>query len=112
MDIDIFCLDNTEYAEFDAVNRGYRGDIYVRINEYYYNLNVYDIVRLQQDFELELEEYGVYTPDPNLVLVKEVNNTNIKEIVNHLIKSGYFNEIQRVSSKTLKHLNLLKLESK
>lgn len=45
MDIQIFCLDNSEYAKFNAVSRGWRGDIYVKISGDYYKLEFYDMVR-------------------------------------------------------------------
>jgi len=91
--IKVLCIDNSELAEFEAINRGYRDDIYVKVSDRYYHLNIYDIIRLQQDFESELEYYGVFSSDPNLVIVKEVNIEEIKKLVNHLYKQKYFEQI-------------------
>jgi len=109
MDIQVFCLDNSEFAEFNAVSRGWRGDIYVKISANYYKLEIYDMVRLQQDFELELEEYGVFSPKLNLIIVEEVNNVKIKESIQHLADSRYFDEIKSLEPETLAGLGLLSL---
>ena len=104
--IKISCLDNSEFAEFDAINKGYRGDIYVKILDKFYNLNIYDIIRLQQDFELELKDYGMFTPEPNLVIVIEVSNIEIKNIVQHLYIQKYFENIKSVDMEKIGQLKL------
>lgn len=58
-------------------NKGYRLDVYVGIDSDLFKINVYDIVRLQQDFESEIQNYVYYAVDPNLVIVKEVNQSEI-----------------------------------
>jgi hypothetical protein len=68
--VKIYCEDNSELAELEASDRGYRSDIYVKTNTYIYHLHVYYIVRLQQDFETEFELHGYFGIDPNVILVK------------------------------------------
>lgn len=65
----IYFLDDSELAEYEAISKGYRTDIYVEIEDIFYNVSVYTILRLQQDFESENEDYGYYSVDPNLILV-------------------------------------------
>lgn len=108
--IQIYCLDNSELADFEAINRGYRKDIYVKVSDRYYHLNIYDIVRLQQDFESELEDYGAFSPDPNLVIVKEVNHMEIKKLANHLYKQKYFEEIKPVENSKIQQLELITIQ--
>ena len=92
----VLFTDNTELAEYEAVNKGYRNDVFVKIQHDYYNLRIYDIIRLKQDFESEVEEYGYYSTEPNLVLVSEVNTENIKGIICRLYDDGYFKHLKPV----------------
>lgn len=98
-DYTVIFTDNTELAEYEAVNKGYRNDVFVKINEDYYNLRVYDIVRLKQDFESEVEEYGYYSIEPNLVLVTEVTTDNVFKIISQLYEDGYFKHLKPVDKK-------------
>ncbi|MGZ0052400.1 hypothetical protein [Brevibacillus gelatini] len=93
----VIFTNNTELAEFEALNKGYRNDVFVKIDEDYYNLRVYDIVRLKQDFESEMEDYGYYSVEPNLVLVTEVTTDNILKIISQLYEDGYFNHLKPVN---------------
>lgn len=88
-------------AEYEAVDKGYRNDVFVKIQEDYFNVRVYDIVRLKQDFESEVEEYGYYSADPNLVLVTEVTTDNVLKIISQLYEEGYFNHLKPVDNHTL-----------
>jgi hypothetical protein len=108
-EIQSFCTDNSEYAEFDAVNRGYRGDIYIKIGKEYFNLHVYDPVRLSQDFNHEIEEYGFFSSEPNIVIVPEVNSWEIVQLAKYLFKSKYFLRIKPTSADEIKKLNLMHL---
>lgn len=54
-DIKIIYLDDSEHADYEALNKGYRNDVYVRVLNDVYSLHVYSIVRLKQDFETEVE---------------------------------------------------------
>ena len=105
--IKVFCLDNSELAEYEAVSKGYRGDVYASISNQIYHLNVYDIVRLQQDFETELEEYGFFSTEPNLLLVKEANSKEIKKLVLSLYKQKYFEGVKPLDSIEVEKLNLV-----
>lgn len=95
----VIFTDDTELAEYEAVNKGYRNDVFVKIQEDYFNLRVYDIVRLKQDFESEVEEYGYYSAEPNLVLVTEVTKDNVLKIISQLYEDGYFNHLKSVDKK-------------
>ncbi|MFC5404420.1 hypothetical protein [Cohnella soli] len=95
----VIFTDDTELAEYEAINKGYRNDVFVKIQEDYFNLRVYDIVRLKQDFESEVEEYGYYSAEPNLVLVTEVTKDNVLKIISQLYEDGYFNHLKSVDKK-------------
>jgi len=94
----IYFSDCSEWSEFEANQRGFRIDVYVKIHDDIYNLNIYSPVRLFQDFYSEIEEYGQYVVDPNLVLVKEVNRHEIIEIILKLYRCKYFEEIKPIEN--------------
>ena len=106
--LEIFCLDKSELKEFDSINRGYRGDIYIKEGNDYYNLNFYDIVRLKQDFEQEIKYYGIFSPDPNIIIVNEVNEGEIKSAIKNLNKIKYFDQIKAISENEISELNFFK----
>jgi hypothetical protein len=57
----IYCDDNSELADFEASSRGYRSNIYVKVNpRQIFQLHVSDITRLKQDFETEIESHGYF----------------------------------------------------
>ncbi|KWX88794.1 hypothetical protein AMQ83_04515 [Paenibacillus riograndensis] len=99
--IKVFFLDDTELAEFEGNSKGYRNDVYVEVLNKLFNIKVYDIVRLQQDFELELETYGYYSVEPNLILVKEVSKEEIEFVVRKLYEQKYFESVKPVDDKNL-----------
>ena len=57
-------------------------------------MNIYTPVRLIQDFETEVSDYGFYPIDENIILVK---NTDKKSIISSILKlydANYFNKIK------------------
>ena len=96
--LSIFFSADTEVTEYEAINKGYRIDVYVKIDENVYNLSVYTLVRLQQDFETEWETYGFYSPDPNIVLVRETKKNEIINTVNILFRQKFFEKIKPLDS--------------
>ncbi|NOU15926.1 MAG: hypothetical protein HOO91_00005 [Bacteroidales bacterium] len=102
----IYCLDDSELMEFNSINRGFRSDIYVEINDNVFQLIVYDIVRLCQDFESELNDQGFFAVDPNLIIVKEVAVDIIKQTIDKLHKQKYFDKIKPLSRDEIEKLTL------
>ncbi len=86
--------DDTELAEFEAISKGYRNDVYVTIDKSIFNVAIYSMVRLQQDFESEVNNYGFYSIDANLILVKETSRKEIVEVIKNLYEDGYFKKIK------------------
>lgn len=94
----IYLRDCSPESQFDAKSRGYRGDVFVKIGNATYQISVYDTKRLLQDFAAEVEYYGFFTPEPNLVLVEEVSNDCIKSSIKWLIDQKYFEDLKPVSN--------------
>lgn len=102
----VFFLEDTELAEYEAINKGYRNDVYVKVSNSLFNVKVYDIVRLQQDFDLEVKSYGYYSIEPNLLLVEEVNKVHIEFVVKQLYKQKFFENLKPVNdTKLIEYFN-------
>ena len=56
MNLEIIYEEDTELAEFEALNKGYRRDVIVKLGEKKYKLYITSMVRLQQDFETEYQD--------------------------------------------------------
>lgn len=107
--LEIYCFDNSELAEFEASSKGFRSDVFVKINSEYYNVNVYDNVRLLQDFETECSRYGFFGIEPNIVIVRKVSTAIIKKVLNNLYNQHYFEKIKSISKTELNTKILVKL---
>ena len=94
--INIYFSVDSELSEYEAISKGYRVDVYVEINGPIYNLRIYTIIRLQQDFESEIEANEFYLPDPNIVLVKSANRLEIINTINFLYDCDYFSSIKPI----------------
>jgi len=95
--VKIYFLNNSELSEVEALHKGYRGDVYVKtVPDNIYHLHVYDIIRLKQDFETEIEHYGFFEIEPNVILVKEVTSINIKQTVEKLFARKFFDSLKQI----------------
>ena len=94
----IYFSDDTELIEYEAIMKGYREDVYVYLKENVYKMSVYTLIRLQQDFDTELQMSGYYSVEPNLILVKETSKFEITRTINKLFSQGYFQRINGTNS--------------
>lgn len=93
MDIEIIYENDTELAEFEAFNKGYRADVIVIINNKKYKVYIISLVRLQQDFEKELQDSGYYMAEPNTILVNDVTKKEIEYTIMEMYKSKFFERL-------------------
>lgn len=100
----IYFMYDTELSEYEAIQKGYRVDVFVKVDNQYFNLRVYDIIRLQQEFESEIDSRGYYAVEPNLVLVKEANKKEIVNTIRSLYKQKYFEKIKPTSEVDIEEL--------
>ena len=96
--LNIYFLYDSELAEYEASNKGYRTDVFVEVDSSLYNVRIYTLLRLQQDFESEIESYGFYTAEPNLILVKDSNKKEIIETITKLYEQKYFDELKPIEN--------------
>lgn len=97
-DINIYFSDDSELVEYESSSRGYRTDVYVEINNNIFNVRVYAMIRLQQDFESEIESYGFFAIEPNIILVKDANKEEIVSTIIKLNEQKYFEEIKSLEN--------------
>lgn len=90
---EIYFEEDSDLMEFESESKGYRNDIFVKEQNLVYKLNVYSIIRLQQDFDSEIESYGYYAIEPNIILVREVKKDEIIDTLLKLKNQNYFSEI-------------------
>lgn len=103
-EINVYFLDDSELAEYEAICKGYRIDVYVSISDHFYNIRAYTMVRLQQDFESENESYGYYAVEPNLVIVRDTNTKEIACTIKKLYEQKYFDEIRPIDKIDINNL--------
>ena len=106
----IYFTDDSEIAEYEFFTRGFRNDIYVQINNNYYNLNVYTISRLQYEFDIAWNFEKYYLIDPNIILVNEIKKPEIILTINQLDKRmNFFKDLKPIDKKIVKKLKLIKI---
>jgi len=93
-ELNIYFTDDSDLAEYEAENKGYRTDVFVKVGHNLYSVKIYTMIRLQQDFESEIESYGFYKSEPNLVLVKESTKDEIIDVVKELYEQEYFDALK------------------
>jgi hypothetical protein len=93
MKLEILFEYDTELAEFEALNKGYRGDVTVKIGDKSYKVYVTSMIRLQQDFETEIRDSGYYLSVPNMIIVKETTKQEIQDTIIQMFECKYFEKI-------------------
>jgi len=79
-----------EITENEAVNKGFRNDVIVAIGEKNYKLYITNIKKLEQDFYAEVEDGGVYSSKPNMIIVTKVTKAEIEKTIKILFERKFF----------------------
>ena len=102
MNIKIIYEEDTELAEYEALNKGYRADVVVVIGDKKYRVYIISMLRLQQDFEMEHKDSGYYMAEPNTLIVKEVTKKEIKYVISEMYNCKYF---ERLDNNGFQYIN-------
>ncbi|GGI17965.1 hypothetical protein [Gottfriedia solisilvae] len=108
--ISIYFSDDSELAEYESVSKEYRNDIFVDVSGEVFNIRAYTILRLQQDFETEIEDEGYFSVEPNLVLVSDTSRQSICQIIRKLYEQKYFNELKPIIINTSNLVQVMSFE--
>jgi hypothetical protein len=73
----VIFTNNSELAEYETVSKGDQNDVFVKIQDDYYSLRIYDIIRL------------------------EVSTENVMKIISNLYDDGYFSILNQLTKKCL-----------
>lgn len=92
--IEIYLLLDDERTEWEAVQKGWRNDVIVYCNDSFFQLNMFTPLRLTQDFETEIESYGFYAVDENIVLVSAADKQTVVFTILKLYETDYFDKIK------------------
>ena len=94
---------DTDLAEFEAINKGYRNDIIVNIKGSRFRIYATTMRRLEQDFETEIKEYGFYEVEPNIVIVESATKESIESTIEYLVKCKYFEKLRETGDGSPSH---------
>ena len=88
--MNIYVEDNSKNMKDESFQKNYRNDVYVKIDNNFYNLSIITIARLKDEVEESFEDGIVFCTPNNLIIVKEVTNDCIIESIKSLYAKNYF----------------------
>ena len=88
--MNIYVEDNSKNMQDESFQKNYRNDVYVKIDNNFYNLSIITIARLKQEVEEFFENEIVFCTPNNVIIVKEVTNYCIIDSIKVLYKKNYF----------------------
>ena len=62
-------------------------------NSNLYKLYIIEPIRLSQDFESEIIDYGYYQMEPNTIIVKKITRDEIEKVIDSLVKENFFEKL-------------------
>ena len=88
--MNIYVEDNSKNMKDESFQKNYRNDVYVKIDNNFYNLSIITIARLKEEVEESFENEIVFCMPNNLIIVKEVANDCIIDSIKVLYHKNYF----------------------
>lgn len=88
--MNIYVEDNSKNMQDESFQKNYRNDVYVKIDNKFYNVSIITINRLKDEVKETFKNESVYCTPNNLVIVKEVTNDCIIDSIKILFKKNYF----------------------
>ena len=88
--MNIYVEDNSKNMQDESFQKNYRNDVYVKIDNKFYNVSIITINRLKDEVKETFKNESVYCTPNNLVIVKEVTNDCIIGSIKSLYAKNYF----------------------
>lgn len=88
--MNIYVEDNSKNMQDESLQKNYRNDVYVKIDNKFYNLSIITIARLKEEVEESFENEIVFCTPNNVIIVKEVTNDCIIDSIKVLYHKNYF----------------------
>ncbi len=92
----IFFSIDDDLTELDIIEKGWRGDVLVEINEALFKPTLITPERLFNEFNIATSKNQVYDIDNNIVLVEKTDKSSIVNTLLKLIDLGYFSRVKQV----------------
>lgn len=102
--LEIIYMFEDEETHFMSPVRGFRNHVFIRLESDIFHLNIFHIVRLNQEFEFEIKKKGYYSIKENIILVKDVTKEEIAKTVLGLYEGHYFRYIKPYNPKVFQEL--------
>lgn len=96
-------IDIHPYMEEIIKDKGWRGDVVVKIDNLYYKLEICHITRFQQDLTHAIEHDGYFLLTHNTVIVEDLSKESIISKLNNLYETKRYFEFSY--SQTKEELN-------
>lgn len=94
MKIEMFVIYGDDKNYLDFQDKGWRDDIIVKINDEYFNLNIYTLESFVFDMNLTIKNHGTYIMDPNIIIVEKMDYQSILKNIIDNYQNDYFNNIK------------------
>ena len=88
--MNIYVEDNSKNMQDESFQKNYRNDVYVKIDNKFYNVSIITINRLKDEVKETFKNESVYCTPNNLIIVKEVTNDCIIDSIKVLYHKNYF----------------------
>lgn len=105
----IYLEEDNDLLTWEAESKGYRSDIYVKVDAEMFQVVAYDMVRITQDFNDEVQISGFYSIDPNLILLKSVTKDEIILTITRLHQHHFFKALKPLAEEDISNLSLVKI---
>lgn len=87
-------FNTSDLVQFEVESKGYLKGVVVTVdNDTSYTLVFYDIARLKQDSDEELESSSFFF-EPNLIIVPKVNKSSMHGAIDSLFANGEFKSLK------------------
>lgn len=88
--MNIYVEDNSKNIQDESFLKNYRNDVYVKIDNKFYNVSIITIKRLKDEVNETFKSEAVYCTPNNLVIIKELTNDCIINSFKTLYEKNFF----------------------
>jgi len=93
---EIFFSVDSQLIEFDIQEKGWRGDIIVKIGDEIFKPILITPTRLFHEFQQSINQNQIYDIEPNIILVEKTVKKTIINTIIELCNNGYFSKVKPI----------------
>ena len=110
--IEIYAEDDSKTKNLLYKTRGYRRDIYVKLQDKFYKMNVFSFTYLKQFLQNQYKLNKIYNIGANLLIVKTLSKNEIVATILKEAQNHYFEELKECQLKDGEIIYALDIETK